>query len=106
MPILPIDLQILFSQMNQVGKEQSILKEGAAIQASIKNMGHAKETEQEDKSVNQSQNVGDGLENVKNELNKKQEQNREQKDKRESGDHKKKKYFSDPALGHHIDIES
>jgi hypothetical protein len=105
-PILPIDLQILFSQMNQVGKEQAAMKDGAAIQASIQNMGLAKETEEKDNSVNQSNDVGDGVEKLKNELNKQQEQNREKKDKHDQEAMKKKQVFSDPALGHHIDIES
>jgi len=50
MPILPIDLQTLFSQMNQVGKEQSVQKEGAAIQSSMQNMGLVQQAEHRDAS--------------------------------------------------------
>jgi hypothetical protein len=105
MPIMPIDLQILFAQMNQVGKEQSMLKEGAAIQSSMHNMDLVKQAEQKDNSVNQSQDVGDGITNVKNER-KQQEQKKEKKERRDEHSPPHKKYFSDPALGHHIDIES
>ena len=105
MPILPIDLQTLFTQMNQVGKEQAAQKEGAEIQASIQNMGQVKQAEQKDNSVNQSQNVGEGLESIKEEEKKKREKKRDKKESRENKE-KKKEFFSDPALGHHIDIKS
>ena len=104
MPILPIDLQTLFAQMNQVGKEQSTLKEGAAIQSSMQGMGLVKQTEQKDSSVNESQNVGEGVESLKNEEKKRREKGRSKKREREKEE--KKEYFSDPALGHHIDIKS
>lgn len=35
MPIKPIDLQTLFSQLNQVGKQQAAEKDGAALHASL-----------------------------------------------------------------------
>ncbi len=104
MPILPIDLQTLFTQMNQVGKEQSTLKEGAAIQSSMQNMGIVKQTELKDSSVNESQNMGEGIESLKNEGKKQRDKKREKKGEREKGE--KKDVFSDPALGHHIDIKS
>ncbi|MBN2354345.1 MAG: hypothetical protein JXD23_17375 [Spirochaetales bacterium] len=104
MPILPIDLQTLFAQMNQVGKEQSTLKEGAAIQSSMQGMGVVKQAEQRDSSVNESQNVGEGVESLKNEGKKQREKSRGKKREREKEE--KKEYFSDPALGHHIDIKS
>ncbi len=50
--------------------------------------------------------MGDGVENVKNELKNRQEQPRGKKEKKDKEEQQKKKYFSDPALGHHIDIES
>jgi hypothetical protein len=106
MPILPIDLQILFSQMNQVGKEQSVLKEGAQIQSSMQQMGIVKQTEQKDNSVNESHDVGDGVGNLKNEARNRQEQTQEKKERREKEAKKNKKFFQDPALGHNIDIES
>jgi hypothetical protein len=35
MALQPIDLQVIFSQTEKVGKEQSALKDGAALQRSI-----------------------------------------------------------------------
>ncbi|MBN1799297.1 MAG: hypothetical protein JW822_12020 [Spirochaetales bacterium] len=104
MPILPIDLQILFSQMNQVGKEQAIQKEGHAINQSLQGMELVKHTEQEDNSVNQSKDVGEGLEKIKNEENKKKEEREREKNEKKEQSQKKNKYFADPDLGKHIDI--
>ena len=104
MPILPIDLQILFSQMNQVGKEQAIQKEGHAINQSLQGMALVKNTEQEDNSVNQSKDIGEGLEKVKNEENKnKEEREREENEKKEK-QKQKQSVFVDPDLGKNIDI--
>jgi hypothetical protein len=104
-PILPIDLQTLFSQMSQVGKEQSVQKEGAAIQSSMQNMGLVKQAEQRDASVNESQDVGAGIESLKNEEKMKQEKKQGKKRQPEK-DERKKEIFTDPALGHHVDIDS
>jgi hypothetical protein len=107
MPILPIDLQTLFTQMNQVGKDQAVMKEGAEIQASMHNMQIAKQTEQKDNSVNQSEDVGKGIEKTKNENRKGQDKKKRKKDKDDSGPAgQKQEYFTDPSLGRHIDIES
>jgi hypothetical protein len=106
MPILPIDLQTLFSQMNQVGKEQSVQKEGAAIQSSMQNMGLVQQTEHKDASVNESQNVGEGVESLKNEGKQKAQGKKRGKKGQQEKEEKKKEIFSDPALGHHIDIKS
>ncbi len=104
MSILPIDLQILFSQMNQVGKEQAIQKDGNAIHQSLQGMELVKNTEQKDSSVNQSKDIGEGLEKIKNEENKKKEEReREKNEKKEQAEHKKT-VFADPDLGKHIDI--
>jgi hypothetical protein len=104
MPILPIDLQILFSQMNQVGKDQAIQKEGNLIQQSLQGTEMVKVTEQKDNSVNQSQEIGTGIEKLKNEEKKKQEKRRKEKDEKSKQEVPKKNVYEDPALGKNIDI--
>lgn len=106
MPILPIDLQTLFGQMNQVGKEQAAMKDGAELQASMQNMQAAKQVEEKDNSVNQSEDLGEGIEKAKND-NQQGQEKKQKKDKRD-GDatDKKQEFFTDPSLGRHIDIES
>jgi hypothetical protein len=105
MPILPIDLQTLFTQMNQVGKEQSAQKEGAAIQSSMVNMGLLKQAEEKNASVSESQNIGEAISSLKNEEKKKRGHTGKRGSKGQPAE-EKKEVFSDPALGHHIDIKS
>ena len=103
MSLLPIDLQTMFSQMNQVGKEQAVQK-GIPLQAQIAQGAEiVKRSEQQDSSVNQTHDVGEGLEKVNEE--KEQEQRASSQEKQEKKENpEKKEYFEDPDLGHHIDI--
>jgi hypothetical protein len=93
----------MFSQMNQVGKEQAVQKE-IPLQAQIAQGAEiVKKTGQQDSSVNQTHDLGKGLEKVNEE--KEQEQRASSKEKREKKETpEEKEYFEDPDLGHHIDI--
>ena len=106
MPLLPIDLQTMFSQMNQVGKEQAA-REAVSPQFQLSQGAEiVKRTEEDDNSVNQTRDTGDGLEKVKDQKEregKRRASGREKKEK-ESTREKEKKYFEDPDLGHHVNI--
>lgn len=92
--------------MNQVGKEQAVLKEGVEVHQSMQGMAEVHNVELKDSSVNQSQDIGDGIDKIKDE-NKKQEYNEQkQKEEREKEKEKQRKYFKDPDCGNHIDIVS
>lgn len=52
MAIQPIDLQVMFSQLDKVGKEQAALREGAAIQKAIAGDREAQKLTQNIESVN------------------------------------------------------
>ena len=104
--MLPIDLQILFSQMNQVGKEQAALKDGAEINQSLQGMQQVKNAEHQDNSVNQSKDVGDGLEKIKQEEKKKKKKREKEEQEKQKLLSKNKNVFKDPDLGKHIDITS
>jgi hypothetical protein len=52
MAIQPLDLQIMFSQLDKVGKEQAALREGAAIQKAIAGDREAQKLTQNIESVN------------------------------------------------------
>ncbi len=54
MPLLPIDLQTLFSQANQVSKEQAIQKEAAPLAQSQQGAQMVQKTEQRDNAVNET----------------------------------------------------
>ena len=107
MPLLPIDLQTLFSQMNHVSREQSIQKEIPPQHQAVQGSEIAKNAEQKDNSVNETHEVGNGLEKIKEE-----KKSNERKENRDKTDSEKKKslsgsdndLFKDPNLGHHVDI--
>ena len=106
MPILPIDLQTLFTQMNQVGKEQAIMKDGTAVHNSMQGMAEVKNTELKDNSVNESQDIGDGIEKLKDEAKKQEQGEQKKKEEHEKEREQARQYFKDPDCGNNIDIVS
>ena len=109
MPILPIDLQIMFSRMDQIGKEQAGQKQVSTEAQAAHASEMVKETEQKDNSVNESRDVGEGIEGVNEEQNKREKKSRAQKKKNKTSERKNgsrdRSFYSDPALGRHIDID-
>jgi hypothetical protein len=107
MAIAPIDLQTLFTQVDKVGKTQAAEKDGQILQQSIQQSQLQKKTEENVQSVNEAQNMGEGLEKVKdrNAEHKQQEENRKGRGHHEEGEEESKPSFlSDPSLGKNIDI--
>ncbi|NOY10082.1 MAG: hypothetical protein GXP33_14715 [Spirochaetes bacterium] len=105
MSVLPIDLQTLFAQMNQVGKEQAIQKNISPLHQSLQGTEIAKQTEEKDKSVNETKDVGEGLEKIKDEQKKgKKKEAPKRKDENRQEKKKENGIFKDPDLGRHIDI--
>ncbi|MFZ4615939.1 MAG: hypothetical protein ACOYM2_07065 [Rectinemataceae bacterium] len=64
MPIRPIDLQTMFLQLGQVGKDQSVEKEGAAFTASMKNAADLKRHEERLESVQRTEDPDSGAREV------------------------------------------
>ena len=107
MPLLPIDLQTLFAQMNQVGKEQAVQRDGSILQQSLQGSEIVKRTEQQDNSVNETKQVGEGLEKIKEKrrnAEKREKKRREEEKKKVEKTSNKDNLFNDPNLGQHIDI--
>jgi len=66
MAIQPIDLQTLFSQIDKVAKAQLAQREGLALQQALKGVQIQRKTDEETKTVHETQNTGDdGTEKVK-----------------------------------------
>ena len=107
MPLLPIDLQIMFSHMNRVGREQSVQRQIVPAAQAFQASELVKETEQRDNSVNESREVGEGLEKVKEE-EEKRERRKSSRERERRGEGKQseteKKIFRDPYLGQNVDI--
>ena len=105
MPLLPIDLQIMFSRMDQIGKEQSIQMQVASEVQARQASEMAKQSELRDHSVNQTGIVGDGIEKVDEKQHEREKRKgKAGQDSSEKEGKQKENYFRDPALGHHVDI--
>jgi hypothetical protein len=104
MAIQPIDLQVMFTQLDSVGKAQAAQKDGLVIQQTLQNIQKQEKTEASIQSVNESQNTGDGAEGV-NERNGRKPGGRESSGRRgkKNKDSKDAKLW-DPQLGKNIDI--
>lgn len=107
MPLLPIDLQTMFSQMSHVGKEQAVLKDTAPQYQFAQATAIVKRTEEADNAVNQSRELGEGPEKVKEKQARGRRRGRAEG--HEAGEpHPEgggdKEVVSDPDLGHHVDI--
>jgi hypothetical protein len=109
MAIQPIDLQTLFTQIDKVGKEQSVHREGAQLQASLQAARVERQEVERDHSVNETQDTGQGGAERAGER-----QGRRQDGKKSSADDKPDAaaeeenedphIIRDPCLGKHIDV--
>lgn len=108
MPLQPIDLQTLFAHLNQVGKQQATLKEGAVLQQVIKGNELAKEARLKDETVNQTQEEQEESPKVRDKQPEQGSGSYTEEKGRKKGEDKedklKKNFFEDPALGKNIDI--
>jgi len=109
-PLLPIDLQTLFSQANQVSKEQAVQKDAAPLAQSLQGAQIAQKTEQRDNAVNETHDQEEGPEQVKDRARRGAERKR-----RRGADARGSKsppaapardVVRDPNLGRNIDITS
>ena len=107
MPLLPIDLQIMFSQMSHVGKEQAVQRDVLPQYQFVQGSEMVQKAEHDDSAVNQSQQLGEGPEKVKEQEEKeKRQQSRGQRQDKggESDGEQARPIFEDPDLGHHVDL--
>jgi hypothetical protein len=119
MAVQPIDVQAMFSQLDKVGKEQSALREGAAIQKAIAGDREARKLTQDIESVNAA-SEGNDPENAGNrQLERLQDrEGRGSANGKKDAPHDKAKrtagaaenernriVIDDPMVGKHIDLE-
>ena len=108
MPLLPIDLQTMFSQMNQVGREQAVLKEVPPLYQAAQAAEMVQKAEHDDKAVNQTRETGEkeGAGKV-GDAGRRRRRRREPGGKAEGqspGEPSSSPVFEDPALGHNVDL--
>jgi hypothetical protein len=107
MAFLPIDLQTMFSNLNQVSKEQSVQKDEVPVQQNLQGQEIAKKTEENDSSVSETHHLGDGVDKISEEEKKKQAKEKKKqgkKSKSNADEDENKEVVKDPLLGHHIDV--
>ena len=114
MALNPLDLQVNFSQLNQVGKQQTLAKDSEVIRQDQLSEQVKKEGDKIVEDVPETRDLDEGPGKIKDEEKKKNlsNKNKEKKDDKDDKDDKNKKNemteekskFKDPDLGQKIDI--
>ncbi|MGA2762826.1 MAG: hypothetical protein ABSG17_05630 [Spirochaetia bacterium] len=108
MPLLPIDLQTLFSQTNQVGKEQAIQQQATPQAQSAQGAQIVSQTEQRDNAVNETPTQEEGTERVKTRTTREGSGRRGKRSRGKAAKAAPQKpprdVFRDPELGRNIDV--
>ncbi|MCL2066902.1 MAG: hypothetical protein FWG99_05510 [Treponema sp.] len=108
MAIQPIDLQILFTQVDKVGRTQTAQQEGQAVQQAIQGAQLQRKTEELIQEVNEAQDSGDGAQKVNDRKQQSQSggggKNEKDHDNNGDGGGDQSSVFFDPLLGKNIDI--
>ena len=112
MAVNPLDLQVVFAQMNQVGKQQALIKESEVIRQDQASEQAHKEGEKDASDVPKTKDLSEGPGKIKDGEKKKNASNRERQFNKEKKDDTKDKdryvdkseEIKDPNLGHNIEI--
>ncbi len=105
MPIKPIDLQTLFMQLGQVGKQQAAERDAAAVQQSLQGNEAAKKQVEEAKSVRRMDEDKSGTGAVRPDERGSGERKGQDGRHGEAGEgHPDRETVTDPDLGTHVDL--
>ena len=112
MPLLPIDLQTLFGQAPQVGREQNVQREGVPLAQAQQGAELARRTGLQDASVNELQQQAEGPEQARIRERRRgrrdtgagRERRKNQPPKKPPEDQDEPDIARDPALGRHVDV--
>jgi hypothetical protein len=97
----------MFNQMSQVGRETAVQREVSTQYQFLQGTDIVRRTEQDDRAVGQTRELGEGLEKVKEQ---RQRQGRREsgaksgEEKSEGEQESQQDLFDDPDLGHHVDL--
>ena len=109
MAISPLDLQTLFTQMDKVGKQEMAQRDGAAVLQSVQQARQQQQTDERVRSVNESQDTGEGSEAIKDKNGgragqEQGEQKNQSEEETEKNTKEKDGVIRDPNLGRNIDV--
>jgi hypothetical protein len=112
MPLLPIDLQTLFGQSTQVGREQNVQREGVPLAQSVQGSTLARQAAAKDAAVNETRHQEEGPEQARIRDRRRRRRGSGAEDR---GDRRhppepatpppETEIARDPALGRHVDIK-
>jgi hypothetical protein len=105
MALQPIDLQILFSQLDSVAKDAAAQKDGLMLRAAITASAFEKKIEEKSRSVNEMRDSGEELETLNADKKQNPEKSAGGKFTPKSGGQDNRQFFRDPSLGNYIDIK-
>ena len=109
MAIQPIDLQTIFSQAANVGKLQAAVREGQQAQFAHQQAQAQKKVEEDDKAVNEAQEMGKEAGTIKEHQGSNQQADHgdtreKQQEEEVLPEEQKPEWIRNPALGRNIDI--
>lgn len=104
MPLLPIDLQALFTQLGHVGKEQAALKDALPHAQSLQAAQMVQKSEARDAAVNETRPQEEGPEKVKDRQQREGRRRQKPPARKEAPRPPDEDVVSDPALGQNVDL--
>ncbi|GAB6089838.1 hypothetical protein [Spirochaeta dissipatitropha] len=105
MSLQPLDLQTLFSRMNQIGRDQAAMKNAEVHSQEAAGREIEQKTAQKSHSVQQSEEIQDGPEKVHDDDEAKNEHRQGfQKRQTKEDEDEQKAALKDPDLGQNIDF--
>jgi hypothetical protein len=108
MALQTLDLQTVFMQMDNVGKDQSLLRDGTLIHQAIQGAESQAKVAEKMRGVNETQNLDEhGMKELRNEGHGKGAaagKGNAGKRRGKDGEQPKKQVLTDPRLGARVDI--
>jgi hypothetical protein len=115
-PLLPIDLQTLFGQAPQVGREQNVQREGVPLAQAQQGAAIVRQAGVQDTSVNELQQQAEGPEQARirerrrgrrdtgTDRERRKNQPQKKPPQKPPQDRDERDIARDPALGRHVDV--
>ncbi len=91
-------------RLSQIGKEQAVQKDAAHLAQTLQGSNLVRESEEHTRTVNQTRELEDGPEAIKDEQQQNRERREENRERKETESEEEREIFHDPDLGSKIDI--
>jgi hypothetical protein len=108
MAIQPIDLQVLFLRLNQIGKEQAALQSAQTQSQTVVGSEIAQRSEQQNRAVTENQTIEGGPERVHDDESNEGQSGRfrhEREQQQSEEEDEEQQVFQDPDLGRNVDLQ-